>query len=244
MLFCVAYSNLSLCVARCVVKGCVTQDVLNSICALSKSVNQNVVNSIEDFSHKITPSSLIAKKFTNKPLKLCQKQHVSNTSQSIEHRSSLPDGLRVLFSTTTPILQQQPHLCKAHQAQNTIIDSHSVAIEVHKQHCIQYTAVNSGSSSHSYPLDYTGEQRDSTVDPIYVDCANKVVMVSLTKDIIHFNKLSLAVKKCHKFKKIWLSLLSMPILCKSKLTVTLKGKTVEASDNNGNIHITTVFWIQ
>ena len=63
-------------------------------------------------------------------------------------------------------------------------------------------------------------------------------MQSLAEDIIHFNKLPLAAKKCHKFKEIWLPLLSVPQLCKSKLTVTFKGETVEISDSDGNTHIT------
>lgn len=64
-------------------------------------------------------------------------------------------------------------------------------MEVHQQHCIQY----SGDSSHFYPIDFTGDQHDPTLHPILVDCANKVGMVSLAEDIIHFNKVPLASKK-------------------------------------------------
>ena len=63
-------------------------------------------------------------------------------------------------------------------------------------------------------------------------------MVSLAKDSIHFNKLPLAVKNCHKFKEIWLLLLSVPQLCKSKTTVIFRGETVEISNSDGNILIT------
>ena len=83
-------------------------------------------------------------------------------------------------------------------------------MEVHQQH--QYTAFNSGASSHLYSIKYLGEQHNSNADPIRVGCANRAVMVSLTEDVIYFNKLPLAVKKCHKFKEIWLPLLSMPQL--------------------------------
>ena len=123
--------------------------------------------------------------------------------------------------------RQQPHLHrhKAYRAQNTIIDSHQVAMEVHQQHCIRYVAVNSGASSHFFPIAYTGERNDPTADPISVGRANKEVVVSLAEDIIHFNKLPLAAKKCHKFKDIWLPLLSVPQLCKSKLTVKFQGET-------------------
>ena len=91
-----------------------------------------------------------------------------------------------------------------------MIDCHRVAMEVHQQYHIQYAAVNASTSSHLYPIDYTGKQHDSTTDSIRVGWANKAVMVSLAEDIIHFNKLPLATKKCHKFKEIWLPLLSLP----------------------------------
>ena len=109
--------------------------------------------------------------------------------------------------------------------------------EVHKQYLIRYAAVDLGASSHFYPIDYTGEKHDHTADPIRVGCAKKEVMVSLAEDIIRFNSLPLTAKKCHKFKEIWLPLLSVPQLCKSKLTVTFKGETVEISDIIGNILI-------
>lgn len=41
-------------------------------------------------------------------------------------------------------------------------------------------------------------------------------------------------KKCHKFKDKWLPLLSIPQLCKTKLTVKFKGEIVKVSDNDGN----------
>ena len=63
-------------------------------------------------------------------------------------------------------------------------------------------------------------------------------MTSLATDIIKFNNLPLAAKKCHKFKEIWLPLLSVPQLCKSKLTVTFKGETVEISNSEGEVLIT------
>ena len=87
-------------------------------------------------------------------------------------------------------------------------------MEIHQQH--QYAAIDSGASSHFYPIKYKGAQHDPTADPIRVGCANKAVMVSLAEDIIYFNKLPLAAKKCHKFKEIWLPLLSVPQLCKHK----------------------------
>ena len=114
-------------------------------------------------------------------------------------------------------------------------------MEVHQHHCIQYAAVNSGTSRHFYPINYTGEQHDPTAKPIRVSCANKAVMVSLAKDIIYSNTIPLAAKKRHKFKEIWLSLLSVPQLYKSKLTVTFEGETVEVSDSDGIILI-TIFW--
>ena len=63
-------------------------------------------------------------------------------------------------------------------------------------------------------------------------------MESLAADIIYFDKLPLAAKKCHKFREIWLPLLSVPQLCKANLTVTFKGGTVNVSDDDGNILIT------
>ena len=48
----------------------------------------------------------------------------------------------------------------------------------------------------------------------------------------------LLLQNCHKFKEIWLPLLSVPQLCKNKLTVTFKGETVEVSDSDGNVLIT------
>ena len=63
-------------------------------------------------------------------------------------------------------------------------------------------------------------------------------MILLAEDIIHFNKFQFTTKKCHSLKKIWLPLLSVPQLCKSKLTVTFKRETVEISDSDGNIIIT------
>ena len=63
-------------------------------------------------------------------------------------------------------------------------------------------------------------------------------MISLAEDIIRFNKLQFTAKKCHKFKEICFPLLSVPQLCKNKLTVIFKEETVEISDNDGNILIT------
>ena len=110
-------------------------------------------------------------------------------------------------------------------------------MEVHDQR-IWYAAVDSGATSHFYPDDYVGAQHDPTADPIRIGCANKAIMQSLAEDIIHFNKLPLAAKKCHKFKEIWLPLLSVPQLCRSKLTVTFQGETVEVSDSSDNVLIT------
>ena len=109
-------------------------------------------------------------------------------------------------------------------------------MEVHQQH--QYAAINSGASGNFYPENYEGARHDSTTDTIRVGCSNKGVMESLAEDTIYFNKLPLAAKKCHKFKEIWLPLLSVPQLCKAKLTVTFKGETVEVSDSDGNVLIT------
>ena len=95
-----------------------------------------------------------------------------------------------------------------------------------------------GASSHFYPSDYTGDRHDPTAAPIRVGCANKAVMISLATDNIKFSNLPLAAKKCHKFKEIWLPLLSVPQLCKSKLTVTFKGETVEISNSVGDVLIT------
>ena len=193
--------------------------------------------------HNIRPSSLIAtkrKQQQQQQLRPCRKQHVSTASQSLEYWNSLPTGSRVSFGIAAPILpQQQTHQRHAYQAQNTIIDSHKVAMEVHQQH--QYAAINSGASSHFYPIKYKGEHHDPTADPIRVGCANKAVIVSLAEDNIYFSKLPLAAKKCHKFNKIWLPLLSVPQLCKNKLTVTFKGETVEVSDSDGNVLIKGFF---
>lgn len=109
-------------------------------------------------------------------------------------------------------------------------------MEIHEQH--QYAAIDSGASSHFYPNNYEGARHNPTAATICVGCANKGVMKSLAKDIIYFDKLHLAAKKCHKFKAIWLPLFSVPQLCKQKLTVTFKGETVEVSDSDGNILIT------
>ena len=98
--------------------------------------------------------------------------------------------------------------------------------------------MDSGASSSFYPSDYIGEKHDPTAAHIRVGCANKEVMTSLATDIIKFSNLPLAAKKCHKFKEIWLPLLSVPQLCKSKLTVTFKGETVEISNSEGDVLIT------
>ena len=89
-----------------------------------------------------------------------------------------------------------------------------------------------------YPENYKGERHDSPAATIRVGCANKGVMESLAEDIIYFDKLPLAAKKCRKFKEIWLPLLSVPQLCKAKLTVTFKGETVEVSDSDDTVLIT------
>ena len=108
-------------------------------------------------------------------------------------------------------------MCRALHVQNTAIDSYRVAIEVHKQHTIWYAVVDSGASSKFYPSDYVGEKHDPTVATIWVGCANKEVINSLATDIICFNNLPLAAKKCHKFEEIWLPLLSVPQLFKANL---------------------------
>ena len=83
-----------------------------------------------------------------------------------------------------------------------------------------------------------GDKHDPTAVLIRVGCANKEVMTSLAIDIIKFSNLPLAAKKCHKFKEIWLPLLSVPQLCKCKLTVTFKVETVEISNSEGDVLIT------
>ena len=142
-------------------------------------------------AHDITSSSIIATKQRQRPLRPCQKQHVGTAIQFLEYLNSPQNGFRVSFGITAPKLpQQRTHQRHAYRAQNTIIDSRKVVIEVHQQH--QYTAVNSGASSHFYPTKYKGEQHDLTTDPIRVGCANKVIMVSLAEDIFYFNKLPLS----------------------------------------------------
>ena len=170
-----------------------------------------------------------------KQLQPYRKQHVSTTSQSLAYQRSLPNRSRVSFGITA-LPQQQSHQHHAYRAQNTTIDSYKVAMEVHQQH--KYAAINSGASGNFYPENYEGARHDSTADTIRVGCANKGVMESLAEDIIYFNKLPLATKKCHKFKEIWLPLLSVPQLCKAKLTVIFKGETVEVSDSDGNVLVT------
>ena len=149
---------------------------------------------------RVKPSaSLVTKQ--QQPLRPCRKQHVSVTSQSRQYRHSLPNGSRVSFGIITlPRQRPQTHQHHAYRAQNTIIDSYKVAMEVHEQH--KYTAINSGASGNFYPENYEGERHDTTADTIRVGCANKGVMESLAEDIIYFNKLPLEAKKCHKFKEI------------------------------------------
>ena len=159
------------------------------------------------------------------------------TRQSLQYRHSLPNRLRVSFGIIA-LPRQRPQTCQHHtyQAQNTIIDSYKVAMKVNGQH--HYVAMDSGASGNFYLENYEGIRHDSIAATICVGCANKGVMESLAEDIIYFDKLPLAAKKCHKFKEIWLSLLSVPQLCKAKLTNTFKGETVEVSDSDGNVHIT------
>ena len=57
-------------------------------------------------------------------------------------------------------------------------------------------------------------------------------------DILRFNILPLEAKKCYKFKEIWIPLLLVPQLYKSKLTVKFEGETVEMSDKEEDILIT------
>ena len=131
----------------------------------------------------------------------CRKQHVNATNQSLQYRHSLPNRSRFSFGIITlPRQQPQTHQHHAHRAQNTIIDSYKVAMEVHEQY--KYAAIDSGASGNFYSENYEGEQHDTTADTIRVDCANKGVMKSLDEDVIYFNKLPLAAKKCHKFKEI------------------------------------------
>ena len=81
------------------------------------------------------------------------------------------------------------------------------------------------------------EKFDSTADLLWVAYANKEANILLVSGIICFNKLTLAAKKCNKFKEIWLLLLSIPQLCKSKLTMSFKGETAKISDSDRNIFI-------
>ena len=95
----------------------------------------------------------------------CRKLQVSTDSQSTEYRSKLASPSSVTFVTNTP--GRQLRLCKALHVQNTAIDSHQVAIEVHRQKKIKrYATVDSGASSHFYPSDYTGANHDPTAAPI------------------------------------------------------------------------------
>ena len=83
-------------------------------------------------------------------------------------------------------------------------------MEVLKQHKVQCATVDSGASSNLYPSDFNGEKHDPTAAPIRVGCANKEIMNSLATGTIKFNNLPVAATKCHKFKEIWLPLLSVP----------------------------------
>ena len=163
--------------------------------------------------HKIKLSSPITNKITNKPLQPCQKQRLSTTNQSREYRRRLSDGSNGSFSTTSPTSQCRPNLCKALCTQNTIIDNHWVVMKVHKYHRICYAAVDLGASCNFYSTDYTGKKNDPTANPICVGCAKKAVIVSLADDVIRFNSLPLAAKKCHKFKEI----LATSVICISTM---------------------------
>ena len=59
---------------------------------------------------------------------------MSTTSQSIQYRQQLSGKTRVSFVTTDPMIQQHVprHQPCAYRAQNTIIDSHRVAMEIHE----------------------------------------------------------------------------------------------------------------
>ena len=81
-----------------------------------------------------------------------RKLQVSTDSQSTEYRRQLASPSSVTFVTTTSSPCRQLRLCKALHVQNTAIDSHQVAIEVHRQKKIKrYATVDSGASSHFYP---------------------------------------------------------------------------------------------
>ena len=127
---------ISSCALKFITVRCQSKNMCQQQVSPTSLIQSQLLKKLPFLSHKITPSLLIENKISNEPLKPCQKQHMSTTSQSLEYRSSLPDQSRVSFSTTAPITRQQPHLFKAYQEQNTIIDSHCVAKEVHQQHCI------------------------------------------------------------------------------------------------------------
>ena len=63
---------------------------------------------------------------------------MSTASQSLGYQRSLPNGSRVSFGITAPILllqqqqQQQTHQRQVHRAQNTTINSHRVVMDMHQ----------------------------------------------------------------------------------------------------------------
>ena len=155
--------------------------------------------------HRQRVASLVTKQ-QQQPLRPCWKRQVNINSQSLQYQKSLPTRTKVSFGIIT-LPQTQTQQLQAYRAQNTIIDSYKVAMEIHEQH--QYAAIDSGASSHFYPTTYDDARHDPTAATIHVRCANKSVMKSLAEDIIYFDKMPLAAKKCHKFNEIWLPLLSV-----------------------------------
>ena len=106
--------------------------------ARNKSNHISVVDTSR-FSHKTTARcALNVKRDVPKPktrtlhLVPCQKLQVSTTSQSTEYRRQLTSQSSVSFGASTPPPCRQLRLCKALHVQNTAIDSHQVAIEVHR----------------------------------------------------------------------------------------------------------------
>ena len=89
------------------------------------------------FAHKITASCALSVKRNAPTLKSrtllpCRKLQVSTDSQSTEYRRQLTSPSSVTFVASASPPCRQLRLCKALHVQNTAIDSHQVAIEVHR----------------------------------------------------------------------------------------------------------------
>ena len=97
-------------------------------------------------------------------------------------------------------------------------------------------ALDSGATSHLFPISYEGTNHQTTKlgNYILVQCANDTTITSVATNRLNLQSLPVAARECHKFDHMPTPLISVKTFCENNLDVLFKRDTVTVTVTNAD----------